>query len=635
MSTGPTSPQYRADVDGLRALAIVGVLLFHAFPALLPGGYVGVDVFFVISGFLIGSILSRELDLGQFSYLNFLLRRARRLLPALLVVLAVSMGVAAFLLVPEDLVNFYRHALSGALFIPNLVLWGDTGYTDPAAETKPLLHLWSLGVEGHFYLIWPIVLLLAWRLVGPRRVAVVAALAALSLLANLIWTPQDPVAAFYLPLTRFWELALGTLIALSPRLLGKVSSPARHALSALGLGLIVVPMFWYTKLDSFPGWRAIMPVAGSAMLIATGPGAVINRAILSRRILVAIGLISYPLYLWHWALFTFGKYATLYFTERFELSILSTLALVAISVLLAWLTHRFVERPSARFALKGKGMRGLLGAWMLVILTSGGLWLGLSAAGITEGSKDTYLAQLQRKDGTCFVGVSLSEFDPVACITPEDGRTRVFLVGDSFVAGFSRTFNEDPSLAVSEFAASSCPFNPGLVSVVRPEACSEINQERMRLILEDTFDVIFIASWWGQQEMPGQMENLAATIDTILARTHARVVVYGPSPVFYSPVPDIYRRKVRGRETVVDTEVLTTYPELRQVAQATLTGKDRVRYIDVTGIFCGPDAMRCTYRDNTDLFFIDNSHLSLYGTRYVLERAGVSNFLHGESEVDE
>ncbi|ODT77410.1 MAG: hypothetical protein ABS76_26860 [Pelagibacterium sp. SCN 64-44] len=633
MSERSGNPYYRSDIDGLRALAIIGVLVFHAFPQLLGGGYIGVDVFFVISGFLIGSILARELDQGKFDYLAFLLRRVRRLLPAMVAVLLAGLPVAAFLFVPEDFVSFCRHILAGLLFFPNLLLWSETGYTDPAAETKPLLHLWSLGIEGQFYLFWPLVLLLAWRLAPRYRFAFIAAIAGCSLLACIIWTNHDAVAAFYLPVTRFWELAVGTLVALLlPRL--QLSQRSRNVMSLSGAALIVILMAWYTKADAFPGWRAMLPVLGSAMLIATGPQAWLNRRLLSHPVMVTLGLISYPLYLWHWLILTLGKYANLYLVGRFELSILATILLVGLSIVLAYLTHRFIERPYGRKPTSGAPMRLLLVGWAGTMLLAGGLWATLNGFGFGDGTKDSYLAQLQRKDGTCFVGESLAEFRPDLCIAPADGRVRVLLVGDSFGAGFSRSLNEMPDLAVSEFTASSCPFNPGLPVVVRPEACAAINAERMRLIETGNFDVIFIASWWGQQEIDGQMENLASTMERILADTQSRIVVYGPSPVFYSAVPDIYRRNVRHRSTEFTTEVLTINGGLRDTALTMLPKNDRVHYIDAVGLFCDPASQTCTYRDEKDLFFIDNSHLSLYGTGKVLAGDGLADFLNGREKAE-
>lgn len=632
MSDRPGNSFYRSDIDGLRALAIIGVLIFHAFPQWLGGGYIGVDVFFVISGFLIGSILSRELDQGRFSYLAFLLRRIRRLLPAMIVVVLAGLPVAAFLFVPEDFVSFCRHMLAGMLFFPNLLLWSETGYTDPAAETKPLLHLWSLGIEGQFYLLWPLVLLLAWRLAPRYRFTFIAIITGCSLLACIIWTAHDAVAAFYLPVTRFWELAVGTLVALLlPSL--RLSNRSGNVLSIAGAALIVLLMAWYTKADAFPGWRAMLPVLGAAMLIAAGPQTWLSRRLLSHPLMVTLGLISYPLYLWHWLILTLGKYANLYLAGRFELSVLSTVLLLGLSIILAYLTHRFIERPFGKKPASGTPMHLLLAGWGGTILIAGSLWAALNGLGFGDGTKDSYLAQLQRKDGTCFVGESLSEFRPDLCITPADGRVRVLLVGDSFGAGFSRSLNDMPALSVSEFTASSCPFNPGLLTAVRPEACAAINAERMRLIETGGFDVVFIASWWGQQELDGQMENLAATIDHILASTGSRIVVYGASPVFYSPVPDIYRRNVRHRSTEFTTEVLTINGGLRDAALALLPKNDRIHYIDAVALFCPTAGQTCAYRDERDLFFIDNSHLSLYGTGKVLASDGLADFLEGKERA--
>jgi len=298
---------YRPDVDGLRAIAVLSVLAFHAFPRAAPGGFAGVDVFFVISGFLISGILFEALRAGHFSFIDFYRRRVRRIFPALILVLAASLGLGWMLLLPDEYRLLGKHALAGAGFLSNIALWREAGYFAPAAEVTPLLHLWSLGVEEQYYLVWP--LLLAFFAGRPRALPwMIVGLAAVSFALNVWLTPRAPSAAFYLPLTRFWELMAGSALAYHVH----YGSPGRRmadAKAAAGLALVAAGIALLSAGRAFPGWWALAPVVGSSLLIAAGPAAWINRRLLSNPVMVYIGLISYPLYLWHWPLLVYARIA--------------------------------------------------------------------------------------------------------------------------------------------------------------------------------------------------------------------------------------------------------------------------------------------------------------------------------------
>lgn len=336
---------YRPDVDGLRALAIISVLLFHAFPLYVPGGFVGVDVFFVISGYLISNIILGDIDKGRFSFATFYARRACRILPALVVVLAACLLAGWFILLPDEYQSLGKHVRSGALYISNFVLRQEAGYFDAAAETKPLLHLWSLAIEEQFYIAWPLILVLTAR----RRWntwAVILFLLAASLLYNVIRLPQNPTATFYLPGTRVWELLIGAALAHAVRyghLARLTTSIPADARAMAGLAAILVPIAVLDKTTLFPGWWAAAPTLGAALLISA-PSSRLNRAVFAHPGMVAIGLVSYPLYLWHWPLLSFA-----HVLAGGPPPWTITLGLVALSLVLATLTFFLVERP-IRFA---------------------------------------------------------------------------------------------------------------------------------------------------------------------------------------------------------------------------------------------------------------------------------------------
>lgn len=332
---------YRRDIDGLRALAIVPVVLFHAFPDLLPGGFIGVDIFFVISGYLISGVLMQQLQSGRFSIRTFYAHRVRRIFPALIVVLLSTFALGWLFAMPDDLKLIGKHMVTGAGFIQNVTLLREAGYFDVASETKPLLHLWSLAIEEQFYLVYPLVLWALWR-VRAKVLPSLVVLTALSFLACVAWTRSAPGEAFFLPHTRMWELLAGGLLAArmtqSNRSAEPASTRAQDVGALAGLGLVAIGLLAITEGDAFPGWQAAVPVVGAALLIQAGPQAWVNRRVLMHPVATWIGLISYPLYLWHWPLLAF-----LHITNT---ATDSTRALAAAaSVLLAWLTYRFIETP--------------------------------------------------------------------------------------------------------------------------------------------------------------------------------------------------------------------------------------------------------------------------------------------------
>ena len=312
MSLNPR-PRYRADIDGLRAVAIVPVVLFHAFPGWAPGGYVGVDIFFVISGYLITSLILLGLPSDgsaqrTFSLAAFYAGRVRRLFPALVLVLVGCLALGWFVLLADEYAQLGKHVLSGAAFVSNLTLWSESGYFDSQAELKPLLHLWSLGIEEQFYIVWPLLLILASRL-RLNILGLLAGIAVLSFAANVALIGEHPAAVFYSPLTRMWELMLGGGLAYFESRWGDAAQRIPHSelRSAAGLALIIVAVAFLDRTTAFPGAWALLPTLGAALLISAGSTAWVNRAILARRPLVFIGLVSYPLYLWHWPLLYFAR----------------------------------------------------------------------------------------------------------------------------------------------------------------------------------------------------------------------------------------------------------------------------------------------------------------------------------------
>lgn len=359
-------PNYRPDIDALRAIAVIFVIGFHAFPVLFPGGFIGVDIFFVISGFLISTIISDGLRAGNFSFVDFYIRRIKRIFPDLLVVLLTCLAFGWFALLPSEYAQLGKHTLGAAGFVANILFWRESGYFDVAAETKPLLHLWSMGIEEQFYIIWPLILWAGAKL-RISLVLVTLFFCVISFVFSIYEIHHDAVAAFYFPFTRFWELLAGAWLAqwkfrsadaLSrfKRMFDIVFNLRyrdvaikkndvfyRNCRSIFGVALIVCCGVLLTSTVQFPGWWAFLPIAGTVLIISSGSETWLNRVILSNRLLVWIGLISFPLYLWHWPLLSFARILE---GDTPQLFIRGTAVLMAFP--LAWLTYLIVEIPIRR-----------------------------------------------------------------------------------------------------------------------------------------------------------------------------------------------------------------------------------------------------------------------------------------------
>ncbi|WP_131779928.1 acyltransferase family protein [Legionella bozemanae] len=378
---------YRPDIDGLRAIAVLSVVGFHVFPTLIKGGFIGVDIFFVISGFLISSIIFNNLTNNNFNIFEFYSRRIKRIFPALLITLLACFIVGWFILFPHEYAQLGKHVLSGAGFFSNFTFWFEAGYFDNLAETKPLLHLWSLGVEEQYYIIWPLLLWLIWKK-PPIIPGVLSIIFMASLIINIKVVQRDLVAAFYSPQTRFWELVAGSLLAYfifkkqaatavsnttiheqdteqsggvnikkqavpnkdrlnsgKTLLQNAIDINEKHSIlqnvsSLVGFILLGISLLFINKTKIFPGWWAILPNLGTLLIILAGPKAWFNKAILSSRVLIWIGLISFPLYLWHWPLLSFT-----FILKGEHVGIKAGLIIILISMMFAWGTYSFIEKP--------------------------------------------------------------------------------------------------------------------------------------------------------------------------------------------------------------------------------------------------------------------------------------------------
>jgi peptidoglycan/LPS O-acetylase OafA/YrhL len=526
--------RYRKDIDGLRAVAVLPVLFYHAFPNAVPGGFIGVDIFFVISGFLITGIIHRQMLSKTFSITGFYARRIRRIFPALITVVLVAFLIAWFVLPPREMKSLGTNIAGGAVFVQNFILLGQVGYFDLAADKKPLLHLWSLGIEEQYYIVWPLLLMLigTWR---SRALAITAALAAASFVACLIVQPRAPDYAFYLPVTRAWELLVGSGLALwaSGRSPDSVARPAVRVVReivALGALLAIVAVFWlYDRKVPHPGLFTLIPVLAAAALLGTS-GTLVHRFVLDARPAVFVGLISYPLYLWHYPLMA---YARIHFVDGVAAQVM--LAILAASVVLAWLTYQFIERP-IRFGrrygvykigvlLAGMAALGVVG---LVADRTNGLPVRIpeSLRGFMPTGDET---SVHWRRGKCLL---LPDQGP-AQFAPEcsGGGHRPLLAiwGDSYAASLYpglAYFAARRGFDVAEFTASSCPPLIGYLNPGR-RFCSEINDFVVKRLTELKPDAVILYATWKYDGIPAGMER---TLGLLKQADIPKILMAGPPP---------------------------------------------------------------------------------------------------------
>lgn len=639
------SPAYRPDIDGLRAIAVLLVTGFHAFPNAVTGGFVGVDVFFVISGYLITSIIAISIGRGDFSFGHFYTRRINRIFPALFAVLAACAVGGWFLLFPTDYRDAGKAIGFGAAFLANIALLHDAGYFETASELNPLLHLWSLGVEEQFYLVWPPLLLLAWRRTrGPIALALVVLLA--SFAANIALTGYHALAAFYLPVTRFWELMGGCVLAIAlssdnsnaAQLLGRHQATLRAGCVWLGLALLGAGAAMIDATRAFPGWWAVLPVAGAALLILGGPTPWPSRKLLGNRAMVYVGLISYPLYLWHWPLLAAIRIVRL----GEEPPPLMKAIAILVAFILADLTYRFVERP---FRARPKRAKTALAFAAVTVagLAGAGIYVGDGFPArfdpavqiVTRDLKSA--AETAYRSGSCFL-TSSAQFASECVDAAPSGAPLVLLWGDSHAAHLYPGLRElqqagESGFRIAQYTAPGCPPIFGYPSRQTPE-CPSINdkvRERLKRLAPDT--VVVAARQWsdygGPDPDPGAVEAMiSATIAELRATGVRRIVVIGRLPSWQTPPRRIlaaaYRARAAGLITAAEIPARDT-PHLESDFAAdnarlqALFEKEGAQFVSPTPTFCDGDGCLLAVPGNGTPVVFDGAHLTVEASVYFVQ----------------
>jgi peptidoglycan/LPS O-acetylase OafA/YrhL len=617
------SDRYRPDIDGLRAIAVMLVVCFHAFPEAVPGGFIGVDIFFVISGFLITGIIVRELDQQRFSLLAFYGRRIRRIFPALIAVLLATLVLGWLWMLPAAYAQLSADVFASAAFFSNIALLLQSGYFDIESGKKPLLHLWSLGIEEQFYLFWPLILMLAARM-RLNFLAVASVIGVASFALNVALIGPDPVATFYLPFTRAWELLAGAALACGWNRIGQ-TGVASNWRAAIGLLLVAAAAAVLTSRSAFPGWWAVLPVAGGGLLLSA-PAAWGCRHVLASASFVRIGLISYPLYLWHWPLLVF--FGIIKFAP---LTLLDRALIVGLSFALAWLTYRFIEIPF-RFGRPSLPRIVSLGAGMALIAAAGGVIvegrgfdfrLPPEIRAMTDVRTDSSKWRVHE----CLLDLSHETTFADNCVD-RNRRPLVFVWGDSTAGALLpglRKAQETHDFGIAQFTSSSCV--PALnTDVAGVPNCRAINDKILSIARDLQPDIVLLHSTWDRY-----LDGVAETVKALKQQTKARIIVLGSVPWWKRGLPNevlryymLHHRLIPERSTRAEAD--SSGARLR--AKLVPLGAE---FISVWDTLCNAEGCLTRIGDTAkDLSASDQVHLTEKASVFLVQSI-IGKVLHGQS----
>ena len=646
-----SNSKYRSDIDGLRALACLAVVFYHAFPESIKGGFTGVDIFFVISGFLISSILYRNLyntdNPGHVNIVDFYIRRVRRIFPALIAVLVFLLAVGWVVLLPDEYQRLGKHVLGGSTYISNFMLYFESGdYFNVESNLKPLLHLWSLGVEEQFYLIFPIFLWVLYKLRINFLVSLVV-FTVISFAVNYYFVKiGNGTYSFYMPWTRFWELSFGSVLAyitmFKSNLTSKLqSTKIANILSILGVVLIVIGYISIPSSPKFPGSRALTPVLGALLVIAAGHEAFINKKILSSKLFIFFGLISYPLYLWHWPLLSLAYICNGQIPDAYIRAIC-----VVLAIFLSILTFYFIE-PPLRY---GKAPK-LKAISLFVVLLGLGGGLGYNLY-INDGYSSRYpeIALLDKEnqkvwkvEGDDYQKCKsvfpnwVKKGNDILCEFQDPKKNDVALIGDSHAGELYYALSLNPSFKLASFPSSWQPplYDVALDHEFMRNCYQNIKQAYEYIVSDPYIKVVILAHWRSGLEYDVQnpkLSNYEAILNgakrtfKMLKDANKKVIVLIDHPMLpYNPI--LVKRHLIGdyissvykfkREYMDNDEPRIVYNSAMIEASKEF---DNVHFIDLRNLFC--DDKYCysnlgKQANGAPLFRTDASHLNVNGALYV------------------
>jgi peptidoglycan/LPS O-acetylase OafA/YrhL len=617
------SLHYRADIDGLRAIAVLSVLAYHLRMGLFPGGFVGVDIFFVISGYLISAIILKDISAGKFSIAGFYERRVRRIFPALIAMLLGASLLAYLFFLPAELMGFAKSLLAALFSVSNIYFWRHSGYFSAPVETMPLVHTWSLAVEEQFYVFLPVFLALAHRFF-PRKIRLsVILIAALSFAVSAVGAFRNPTATFYLAHTRAWELMLGVLISLEA--FPAISRPRlRNLVAAAGLGLICLAVFAYSPATPFPGIAALAPCVGTAMVIAAGrTGTSVVGRILSLRPMAFVGLISYSLYLWHWPIIVFQGMES---SPVSGVSVrMAKLITIVVSIAIATLSWKFVESPFragrlriprvALFKVAAAAAAAVAAVGITAILCKGFPSRYPSNA-IQVASYLDYDSAKYFRDGSCFIssGYKYGDYNISECLRDDPLKKNYLLLGDSHAAhlwyGLSTSLR---GVNVLQATASGCKptlDQPLLAAATCKQMMSYIYKEYLP---NHHVDRLLIAARWQQEDLL----PLSRSLDWM--KEHGiSVAIFGPMVQYDMALPRLLAFSMRRNDRTIPDEHRVNQNGLDDSLSQLAQTKD-VEYFSFYRSLCGPLSCQEFALNGVPLQF-DYGHLTKEGSVLVAQK---------------
>jgi peptidoglycan/LPS O-acetylase OafA/YrhL len=621
-SANAAHDKYRPDIDGLRAVAVLPVVFYHLNISLVSGGFVGVDVFFVISGYLITSLISAEMFAGTYSITKFYVRRARRIFPALFFMCAVTALFVFVFCLPSDAKRFSSSLAAATLFASNVYFYATADYFAAAADTQPLLHTWSLAVEEQFYIFFPLILLLVRRHFGRREKQIMLALAVLSLATSIWLVRTDQAGAFYLLHSRAWELLLGALLAIGavPAIRSRALA---NVLGLVGLALIVGSVLLYWERMPFPGLAALAPCVGAALVIHAGKdSSLLASRLLSLAPVRFIGLISYSLYLWHWPVDVIARYLAFWYGWDPDLKPHKIVALM-LGFALAILSWHFVEKPfrqrpyrlgsTAILSASAASMAALVVAAALVYPLSQRFWNMPANAQRVLATLDYRPVNSAR---SCFLGPKNNDFrlfNQAGCLALSDTKNNWLLIGDSQAADlWAGLSGVNPEINLLQGTASGC--KPLLGGTGEPRCTDLMDFLFTDFIPKHRFDVILLSARWS----PGNIGNLKKTANALKPYAD-RVVVLGPRVEYKQDLPWLLAASMLKHDpSVVDRFRLGKQQQTDRLFADQLRA-DGIGYISLYRAICPDEKCRVTDQDGLPLAF-DYGHLTASGSSFVAQQ---------------
>lgn len=636
--------RYRPDIDGLRAIAVVAVITFHAFPAIAPGGFVGVDVFFVISGYLISRIIFIGLHAGKFSFSLFYAHRIKRIFPALIVLLAGCLAIGWFIMTPGEYLRLGYHITASSLFVENVTLWHETGYFDVEAELKPLLHLWSLSVEEQFYLFYPLLIWAAWK-IRFNLLTVMMLLAMLSLTINIRNYTQHPDYVFYLLHTRFWELLAGGIIAYlhlyKKTLLFNSATPNKKNifpnLFAIA-GLLLIIYVAVAKHETTPDILLIKWIAaiiGTCLLVSADANTWINKHLLANRPMVYIGLISYPLYLWHWSLLSFLR---LLQPDHIAQSTQKIFA-IALSFVLAWATYQWIEKPFRYGKNSNMKLAILIGLLIIISLLGIGLvvqkgWPSRYPSQVSAIATYTYDQKSYARYGRCWIDreTPATQFSSqcLGALASPTSKQTVLVWGDSHAAHMYPAI--DAALGgkgqVAEFARSTCAPVLGAGN----QDCISGNEYVMAVIRKHVPETVILFSFWNSYADRWNAESpiaiqLLDTVHALQAAGVKNILLMGPAPQWGDEVPNLVLDETLddAPQYRIPQRLNHSFNPISNVVDADLQNlvahEKGLTYFSTLNSLCNMDGCLVrTLADPVSLTTYDYAHFTIYGAEHVAKQ---------------